>query len=456
VPAVPADAMKPVLEAELGGAVDTVFSDFDWEPLAAGSIGQTYTGRLRTGEAVVVKVQRPGIKDDMERDLAALALVAEVAQRRTAIGQGMRTSDVLEQFAASLREELDFMHEADAMIEMASRLGPGANVRIPKVCHAYCTHRLLVQERFDGWTVADLDTIEDAGFDREALGVQLLRSTMQQVLGVGYFHADPHPGNIFVFRDGTLGLIDFGAVGRLDPIQQAAVVDILAALVRRDISLLRDGIERVADLTESVSPDRLERALARLVALHVRPNGTVDANVLPDLVALLTTFGVRLPGEIVVLSRALVTLDGTLRVLAPGLSLVAATTDIAMSGDAPVALAPDKLLHDEIIAALPQLRRLPDRIDRILTLTGRGDLRIRHVMDEDGRRTVRTLANRALLSLVGAAFLLAATMLLVARDAGPAIATHTGLFEVFGYGGLLIGTVLVLRVVAAVTRDGTT
>jgi ubiquinone biosynthesis protein len=446
----------PVLEAELGTDVEKVFIEFDWEPLAAASIGQTYTARLRTGEAVVVKVQRPGIHEVMERDIAALGLVADVAQRRTAIGQGMRTGEVLNQFATSLREELDFRHEADAMEEMALLLGPRSPVRIPQVFREFCTRRLLVQERFDGWTLADIEQLDEAGLDRNALAQQLLRSTIDQVLGVGYFHADPHPGNVFAFRDGTLGLIDFGAVGRLDAIQQAAVVDILGALVRRDVSLLRDGIERVADITETVSPDRLERALARLMADHLRPNGAVDPTVLQDLIALLTNFGVRLPGELVVLSRALVTLDGTLRVLAPDLSLVTATAEIMTSSNAPATVSPEAMLRDELLSALPQLRRLPDRIDRILTLTGRGDLRIRHVMDEDGRRTVRTLVNRALLSAVGAAFLAIATLMLVATDPGPRVATGIGLFEVFGYGGLLLGTVLLLRVVAAVARDGTT
>ena len=232
---------------------------------------------------------------------------------------------------------------------------------------------------------------------------------LEQVLGVGYFHADPHPGNVFVFDDGTLGLIDFGAVGRLDPIQQAAVVDMLAGLVRRDVGLLRDGIERVADVSETASPERLERALARLMADHVRPTGAIDPSVLQDLVAMLSTFGVRLPGELVILSRALVTLDGTLRVLSPGLSMVSAATEMMTSSTAPAGFDPQTIVRDELMSALPQLRRLPDRIDRILTLTGRGDLRIRHIMDEDGRRTVRTLVNRALLGAVGAAFLVVAT-----------------------------------------------
>ena len=110
----------------------------------------------------------------------------------------------------------------------------------------------------------------------------------------------------------------------------------------------------------------------------------------------------------------------------------------------------------ELLSALPHLRRLPDRIDRILTLTSRGDLRIRSVVDEDGRRILRTLVNRALLSSVGAVFLLVSVILLVATDKGPAVASGVGLFQIFGYGGLVAGMVLLLRVVAAVARDGTT
>ena len=452
----PVDDVRFVLETELGTDVEKVFLEFDWEPLAAASIGQTYRARLRTGEPVVVKVQRPGIDEVLDRDLAALALLANFAQRRTALGQGLRSGELLGQFAESLREEVDFRREADAMEEMTLLLGSSATVRIPKVYRDLCTGRLLVQERFEGFTVAETDRLVASGIDRNALAERLLQTTLEQVLGVGYFHADPHPGNVFAFDDGTLGLIDFGAVGRLDPIQQAAVVDMLAGLVRRDVGLLRDGIERVADVSETASPERLERALARLIADHVRPTGAIDPSVLQDLVATLSTFGVRLPGELVILSRALVTLDGTLRVLSPGLSMVSAATEMMTSSTAPAGFDPQTIVRDELMSALPQLRRLPDRIDRILTLTGRGDLRIRHIMDEDGRRTVRTLVNRALLGAVGAAFLVVATMLLVASEAGPQVAQGTGLYEIFGYGGLLIGTVLLLRVVAAVARDGTT
>ena len=451
----PKERIAPVLEAELGAPVEQVFAEFDWEPLAAASIGQTYKARLHSGEAVVVKVQRPDIEALMERDLAALALLADLAQRRTPFGQGIRSGEMLGQFAHGLRAELDFRHEADAMSEMAMMLHERSTVRVPKVFRGVSGRRVLVQERFEGFTVSDTRHLDDAAVDRAALADQLLRATLDQVMRIGLFHADPHPGNVFALPDGTLGLIDFGAVGRLDPIQQAAIIDLMVALARRDVSLLRDAVERVADLAETTSPEQLERALARLMAEHVRPGGTVDPSVLQDLVATLSRFGMRLPTDVVLLSRALVTVDGTLRALRPDISLVAAATELVDRGTETV-VDPKELARDELLAMVPHLRRLPERVDRILGLTGRGELRVRSIVDEDSRRIVRTLANRLLLVLAGTSLLFTSAWLLVAADDGPRVSGETGLFDVFGYGGLLLGVVLVLRVVAAVARDGTT
>ena len=445
-----------MLESELGEAVEQVFAEFDWEPLAAASIGQTYRARLHSGESVVVKVQRPDIEELMERDIAALALLADLAQRRTEFGQGVRSGELLAQFADGLRAELDFRHEADAMTEMATMLHERSTVRVPKVYRHVSGRRVLVQERFEGYTVSETRYLDATAIDRPALADQLLRATLDQVMRIGLFHADPHPGNVFALPDGTLGLIDFGAVGRLDPIQQSAIVDVMVALARRDVSLLRDGVERIADLTDTTSPEQLERALARLMAEHVRPGGSVDPAVLQDLVATLSRFGMRLPADIVLLSRALVTVDGTLRALRPDISLVAAATALVDTRDGDEIVDRQQLARDELLAMVPLLRRLPERVDRILTLTSRGELRVRSIVDEDSRRIVRTLANRLLLLLAGTSFLVTSAWMLIAAEDGPVVAGATGLFEVFGYGGLLLGVVLVLRVVAAVARDGTT
>jgi ubiquinone biosynthesis protein len=145
-----------------------------------------------------------------------------------------------------------------------------------------------------------------------------------------------------------------------------------------------------------------------------------------------------------------------LRALVPDLALVAAAMALVERKEDQPVVDRKELVREELLSMLPHLRRLPERVDRILTLTGRGELRVRSILDEDGGRIVRTIANRLLLVLAGTSFLATSAWLLAATDEGPQIAGQTGLFEAFGYGGLLIGTVLVLRVVAAVARDGTT
>jgi ubiquinone biosynthesis protein len=164
----------------------------------------------------------------------------------------------------------------------------------------------------------------------------------------------------------------------------------------------------------------------------------------------------RLPTDISLLSRAFVIVDGTLRALCPDLSLLTAATELVGGRSGEPVVDPKTMARDELLAMVPHLRRLPERVDRMLTLAGRGELRVRSVVDEDSRRILRTLANRFLLVLAGAAFLITSAWLLVATEAGPRISGETGLYDIFGYGGLLIGVVLVLRVVAAIARDGTT
>jgi ubiquinone biosynthesis protein len=288
------------------------------------------------------------------------------------------------------------------------------------------------------------------------LAETLLRSALEQILRLGFFHADPHPGNVFILSDGTLGLIDFGAVGRLDPIQQQSVIDMLAAFVRRDVGLLRDGIERVAEMSGKASAERLERAIARFMTENMRPTGIVEPQALEKLVPLLAEFGIRLPGNLVLLSRTLVTLDGTLGVMSPGISMASAAVDLAASTGEQAGLDWQTMIRDELLATLPRLRRLPDRIDRILTLAARGDVRVRTVVDEDEGRIVRTLVNRALLAAVGARVPSRCRSAARGSRRRSRRLGGTGLFEILGYGGLLAGSVLMLRVVAAVARDGTT
>lgn len=449
---VPPAEVREVLEAEYGRPVEEVFLRFDWDPLAAASIGQTHTAALRSGEEVVVKVQRPGIGTTIERDLAALDQLARLAERRTATGRDLRVSGLAAEFGRSLRSELDFRDEADATATMHRLLRDGP-ITVPTVHRELCTRRVMVQQRLAGTPLSDL--AEGAVVAREMLARQLLTVTVQQLLEVGFFHADPHPGNVMVLDDGGLGLIDFGAVGRLDSIQTEAVVDMLIALTRGDASLLRDGIERVADVGAHVSRDKLERSLARLLAEHVGPAGSVDVRALADLVPVLGTFEITLPGDLVVLMRALVTLDGTLGVMSPGFSVVAAGRELAEKEAAERSAGdPQEILTEALIGELPVLRRLPADVGRTLALASRGSLQIRTVASEDDARFTRTMWNRTLLAGVGGVLCLVSVLLMDLR-VGPMVGSDTRLVVLLGVGGLGLGVVLLMRVIAAVVRDGT-
>ncbi len=439
------EEMQAELEAELGRAVNEVFADFSWEPIGSASIAQTYRARLHGGDRVVVKVQRPGIERVVEHDTAALAHLAHTFERRTLEGRRLRASELAEEFAGGLREELDFALEADNAVDIATI---DSRVRIPRVYRELSTRRILVEEELNGITVADVGSRPIV--DRAELADQLVHAMFAQVMH-GHFHADPHPGNVLLLDDGALGLIDFGSTGRLDPAERSALMDIMFAAMQRDGAGLREAIEQVTDIDADVPQERLERALEHFAAESNR-GSTMDARALTSLVTLLDTFDIRLPREFTMLFRALILLDGTAQTICPGYSLAEGMTRV-LSNESPVGLRQPvarEWLHD-----VSRLRRLPAQIDRIATLAAHGNFQVRLALFSTDRdaQVVKSLVNRVVLAFVGAAVALGSTiMLLASKDVvGSSTAALT---RVLGLVGLAAAAVLLLRVVAAIVREG--
>jgi ubiquinone biosynthesis protein len=201
----PQEEIDKLLEAELGRPVAEAFSEFDPEPIAAASIGQAYRARLRTGEQVVVKVQRPGIAESVERDLLVLTELARTVEARTSWGAEYHGTELAGEFAERLREELDFRQEARNATEIAAGLAGNNEVHVPVVHRELPTARVLVMEWLDGPSVREGDTIQDMGLDRARLANALLRCALKQMLVDGRFHADPHPGNVLVLQGAGSG-----------------------------------------------------------------------------------------------------------------------------------------------------------------------------------------------------------------------------------------------------------
>ncbi|MGH9278075.1 MAG: ABC1 kinase family protein, partial [Acidimicrobiales bacterium] len=453
----PPEAMQAMVEAELGAPVDTVFAEFDWQPVAAASIGQAYRARLLSGEPVIVKVQRPGIAESVERDLGVLMELVGTAEARAPWAAEYRVGELAAEFAERLREELDFRVEARNAIEIGGRLGTDGRVRAPRVHEELTTGRVLTMEWFDGVSVRQSAQVDALGVDRQALADALLRCSLQQMLVDGHFHADPHPGNVLVLADGSLGLIDWGATGRLDPIQQTSLRELVLAVSLRDAGLMRQAVLEVATLRRGFDDELLERALARFVARNFRHGATPTAAMFNELLQLLFAFGITLPPEFSTFFRGLVTLEGTLTVLAPGFLVIDAAQAIAAEW-ARDRLTPGSLndmARQEIVALVPLLRKLPRHVDRLATIVERGDLRANVSLfgDERDVRELTRLLNRAVLAFLGGVVGIISVVLL-GIPGGPPFAGDTSLYTFFGYFGLFCSVVLVLRVLVATLRDG--
>jgi ubiquinone biosynthesis protein len=451
--------VEQVLGQELG-TPDAVFDKLDARPLAAASIAQVHQARLRSsGAEVVVKVQRPGIRPVVERDLDIVDRMARRLQTRTRWGATIGAVELARGFANALHEELDFRVEARnmAVVAAASAVpGTDTSVRLPAVHPQLCTERVLVMERLDGLPLdAAGPVIDTRGLDRQVLARALLGCLLRQIMLGGVFHADPHPGNILLLDDGRLGLLDFGSVGRLDALLRAALQQFLLAIDRGDPAGLYDALLEVMVRPDDVDEQRLQRALGQFMARHLNPGAAPEVEMFTDLFRLVASYDLMVPPKVAAVFRALATLEATLGRLAPGFDIVAESRTFAaaqLSGQ----LQPTSLrqaANDELPTLLPMLRRLPRRADRITNALehGRLGLGVRLFADPRDRRFLTTLVHQILLAFLGATTGIMAVLLL-GSSGGPKLSPTVSLFQVLGYNLLVVSAVLILRVLVTTFR----
>ena len=454
----PADpgAVRALVEQQIGRPVAEAFAEFDWVPVAAGSIAQAHLAVLPGGQQVIVKVQRPQITEAVDCDLSILGRLARMIEARTTWGASYGVSDLAAEFAGNLRAELDFGAEARNMTEMAAGLADVPEIRVPAVFDELCTPRVLVMERLHGASVSDAGRLQRPGIDQHKLADILLRSALRLMMLGERFHADPHPGNVWLLDDGRLGLLDFGSTGRLDALEQASVADMLIAIRRRDPAQLRDAVLAVATVRKPLDERALERALARFMARHLGPGATPTAAMLTDLLQIFLTLGIAMPPTTSLLFRTLATLEGTLRTLCPGYPLFQSAEDFAaeLVHERTTPATWQQAAQEELTGMLPLLRRAPRHLDHLAAIIERGEAKARLSLfsDQHDVQVITSLVNRAVLAVLGGVVGLMSVALL-AVPGGPQVTPSTSLFDVFGYIGLFLATVLILRALVTVMRD---
>ncbi len=419
----PFEEVERVVTSELGVRLSTMFPTFDTTPLAAASLGQVHRATLRDGREVVVKVQRPDIREQIVEDMEVLREIASLVDAHTDFGQRFAIADLLEEFRRSLIDELDYRREAENLTTIGTMLESHERIVVPKPYADFTTGRVLTMEFVPGRKVTDIGPLGQLELDGAELADELFGAYIRQVLVDGVFHADPHPGNVLVTDDGRIVLLDIGMVARVAPAHQEKLLKLLLAIA----DSRPDEVVRVARTLGEELPEydgvRFERAVARVVSR------TAEASLADlDLGALLLQLireagehGLRMDPELTMLGKAILNLDQVATVLDPGFEPIEAlrrhVTKLMKTSmhSSPAALLSSMLEAKEFAESLP------GRVNRAFDAIGEGqfELRIKAFDEDEFLQGLHKLANVIAAGLVLAAMIMASAFLARSGADGP-------------------------------------
>jgi ubiquinone biosynthesis protein len=319
VPSLPLEALRPQLREDLGGEPEQVFARFDAEPLAGASIAQVHRARLHDGSEVVVKIRRPGIEAKVEADLRLLTRLSGLAETEFPALKPFGPQRLVREFARSLRRELDLAVECRSAERVATNLAPLGFVQVPRVHWTYTGKRLNVQDLVDGIPGEDLARVDAAGLDRALLARHGAQAVLKMIVQDGFFHADPHPGNVFYLSGNRLAFIDFGMVGRLSPQRRDELLQLLLGLVQHEPQAVADVLLDWTGSDQGVDLGRLEGEIEAFVdQYHGTPLAELSlGQMLTDVAAILREHKLALPSDLALLIKAFVSLESMGRGLDP-------------------------------------------------------------------------------------------------------------------------------------------
>lgn len=456
VPPVPWDDIQPLLERELGKPVDSVFATIDPVPLAAASLAQVHPATLRDGSSVVVKVQRPNVESVIRVDLDILADAAHLLQTRTPLGELYDLPAMVEDFAATLRAELDFYREGHNADRFRANFANEPYLYIPRIYWDYTTRRVLVMERIHGIKIDDIGALDAAGYDRYRIGLHAARMIIKEVLEDGFFHADPHPGNFVVMPGEVIGAMDFGMVGYLSRRTRMDLIRLYIAAVRLDEEAVVDQLIRMGAVGGAVDRRGLQHDLARLLRKYQGlPLKAIRAReVMEEAMPIAFRHHLRLPPELWLLGKTLAMMEGVGLKLAPDFDIFAVSQPYVQrflrEMVLPSAWAPSMLRDlDEwghLFGLLPRVGA------QLLTQAERGELEVtlRHRGLEQALARLDRLANRLSLSVLLAALIVGLALLIPAFH----LAERGGVVTVLVVGGFFLASFLGLWLVISILRTG--
>ena len=421
VSAFPFDRVRKVIESEFGRPPEDIFDRLDEEPLASASIGQVHRAVLKDGETVAVKFQRPGIRKIIEVDLEIMLHLATLAEHHIEELALHRPVKIVEEFARTLEKEIDYNNEATNMERAARNFLDDPHVYIPKVFRETTTSRILTTEFIDGIKISNIDALEAAGLDRKIITARGADLVLEQVFEHCFFHADPHPGNIFVLPGNVICLLDFGMVGIVDRQTRDDFVDLVEGIVNQNESRVTQVLLKLT--YREAEPDRrlLEREVADFMGRHLyKPLRDIElGKLLYQLLELATRFRLRIPADIFLMMKALGTVEGVGRMLDPEFDMIARATPVItrvkLERFKPERLAEDAYdLGSQIIQFV---RQFPNQLLELTNLIRQEKLRlqIEHRGLENMLATHDRISNRISFSILIAALIIGSALIVISE-----------------------------------------
>ena len=408
-PAVPSEVIKDIIERELQGPADIPFATFETVPLACASVGQAHTATLHDGTDVVVKVRRPNVVEDMERDFEILQNLAARASRHSKTATRYDVVGLADEFVHTLRAQLDYLQEARNAERFSANFDADPWVQIPRVFPDLTTSRVITLERIRGMKITDLAALGEAGLDPHGLAERTALITAKMIFEDGFFHADPHPGNFFIEPTGRVGIIDFGMVGTLDDRLRAELSRLLTGFLRQDPGRLADALLALGASTAVVDRARLREDLAGLVARQFgRSIAEISLRVaLGEILEIARRHRLRVPRDLSSLFTMLIIAEGVVAQVDPEFQFAEALAPYARRQLLSGLTGPDAWRRVEQFGIdLAELTaELPTRLNRISEAIEAGGLEVHLRTDEMDALLARVerLGNRVAASVLAAA-----------------------------------------------------